>query len=198
MVKVLFWNNRQRRLRAFWRLAIQFGLMLVLFMLASFLPFEGAGKLLENTVPLGLAIIGSIWLAGRLLDRRRLADFGLRFNRDWWIDLCFGLALGAGLQTAVFVVQLAAGWIEVTGTFHVNSPNLTFGTAMATMLFDCICVGTYEELFSRGYQLRNLAEGLRGVLGPKGAVIVSALLSSAVFGLMHLLVLEKGKLPNSM
>lgn len=187
MFKMLFWNNQQRRLRAFWRLVFQFGLMLILFVLASFLPLGGTEKLLKNTIPLGVAMAGSAWLAGRFLDRRRFADFGFRFSRDWWIDFCFGLALGGGLLAVVFFVQLAAGWIAVTGAWQVNSPTLTFGEAMAYALLDCICVGVYEELLSRGYQLKNLAEGLGGTLGSKGSVIVSVLLSSAVFGVLHLL-----------
>ena len=64
MLKMLLWNNQQRRLRAFWRLGLQFGLMIILFMLASFLPFGGADKLLGNTVPLGIAMLASIWVAG--------------------------------------------------------------------------------------------------------------------------------------
>jgi membrane protease YdiL (CAAX protease family) len=187
MIKMLFWNTLQRRLRSLWRLVLQFGLMIVLLVLASFLPLGGEDKLLGNTVPLGIAMVGSVCLAGRFLDRRPFSDFGLRIGRDWWIDLCFGLVLGAGLQMAIFAVQLAAGWIEITATWHVNSPGLSFGAAMAYALIDCILVGFYEELFSRGYQLKNLSEGMRGVLGSRGAVIVSVLLSSAVFGLMHLL-----------
>lgn len=187
MFKMLFWNSQHGRLRAFWRLVFQFGLMLILFLLTSFLPFGGTEKLLRQTVPLGVAMLGSIWLAGRFLDRRRFADFGFRFSRDWWIDFCFGLALGGGLLTAIFFVQLAAGWITVAGSWQVNSSELTFGAAMAYTLIDCICVGICEELFSRGYQLKNLSEGLGGVLGSKGAVIISVLLSSAVFGLLHLL-----------
>jgi hypothetical protein len=89
MFKILFWNRQQRRLRALWRLAFQFGLMLILFLLASFLPFGGTEKLLKQTVPLGVAMLGSVWLAGRFLDRRRFADFGFRFGCDWWIDFCF-------------------------------------------------------------------------------------------------------------
>jgi membrane protease YdiL (CAAX protease family) len=186
MLKTLFWNNRQRRLRAFWRIVFQFVLMIVLFALASILPLVGSDSLLKSTAPLGVATVGSIWLAGRFWDRRRFADFGLRLSRDWWINLCFGLALGAGLQTMIFVVQLAVGWIEIAGTWQVNSLEMTFGVAVAYMLIDCIFVGIYEELFSRGYQLKNLAEGLRGALGSRGTVIVSVLLSSAVFGVLHL------------
>jgi len=187
MFKMLFWNNQQRRLRAFWRLAFQFGLMLVLFVLASVLPFWGTDKLLKQTVPLGAAMVGSVWLAGRFLDRRRFVDFGFHFNRDWWVDFGFGLVLGGGLLTAIFLVQLAAGWITIASMWQMNSPALAFGAAMVYALFDCVCVGIYEELFSRGYQLGNLAEGLSGALGSRGAVVASVLLSSAVFGVLHLL-----------
>ena len=41
-----------------------------------------------------LAALGSLWVAGRLLDRRPFAGFGFRLDRRWWGDLAFGLALG--------------------------------------------------------------------------------------------------------
>jgi membrane protease YdiL (CAAX protease family) len=48
-------------------------------------------------------------------------------------------------------------------------------------------VGIYEELVSRGYQLRNMAEGLNfpGV-SPQRAIILAWVLSSSIFGLLHL------------
>jgi len=183
----LFWNGQQGRVRAFWRLAAQFALMLILFLLLSIPAPDGAGELLSNTLPLGAATIGSIWLAGRFLDRRRFADFGFRFNRDWWIDLAFGLALGAGLLTVIFLTQWAAGWIAVAGGRRENIVAPGFGAAMASALLDCLCVGIYEELFSRGYHLKNLSEGLSGALGARGSAIAAVLISSAVFGLLHLM-----------
>ena len=49
-------------------------------------------------------------------------------------------------------------------------------------------VGIYEELFFRGYQLRNLAEGLNNSWwGAKGALLAAYLISSLVFSLAHLL-----------
>jgi hypothetical protein len=58
--------------------------------------------------------------------------------------------------------------------------------AILSALLAFVAVGFYEELFSRGYQLRNLAEGLNGrLLGARGGLLLAWLLSSLVFGLLH-------------
>ncbi len=133
-----------------------------------------------------VAVLLSVWLAGRLLDRRRFADFGLRFGRNWWIDFGFGLLLGALLMLAVFLIELAAGWVTVKGTLVTDNPNVPFAAAILPPLLLFLAVGFYEELFSRGYQLRNMAEGLNWrVIGPRGAIVIALLFSSAVFGLLH-------------
>jgi membrane protease YdiL (CAAX protease family) len=139
-----------------------------------------------STLSLFAAIVLSVWLAGRFLDRRRFTDFGLHLNQSWWSDFGFGLFLGAFLMLAIFLVELAARWVTVTGTFVTRNPDMNFlaGIVPAVVIF--LAVGFHEELFSRGYQLRNMAEGLNGrLLGPRGAIVVAALLSSAVFGTLH-------------
>jgi uncharacterized protein len=212
----LFWNGEERRLRAFWRLLAQLVLLVTLFVPASVvatgagsalliidgeLTPEEVGRLLADplallghpilSVLLSLAALfafaGSVWLAGALLDRRRFTDFGLRFNRNWWSDFTFGLALGGLLMLLIFLVEWTAGWITVTETFDSGPAAYPFAPAISAALFSYISVGIYEELFSRGYQLKNIAEGLRGVgsLTVRGAVIASLFLSSLVFGVAH-------------
>ena len=132
-----------------------------------------------------IALPASVWLVGRFLDRRRFVDFGLHLDRDWWIDFAFGLALGGVLMTGIFLVELALGWVTVQGTFVSRDADASFLTALLPPLLSFVAVGFYEELFSRGYQLRNLAEGLTGLVGPRGAILLAALLSSLVFGLLH-------------
>jgi hypothetical protein len=133
-----------------------------------------------------VAVVISVWIAGRFLDRRRFADFGFHFNANWWIDLGFGLFLGAALIALVIAIELALGWLSVTGTFVTREPDATFWVAILPPLFNFLAVGIYEELFSRGYHTQNLAEGFNwDWLGPRGAIIVAVVISSAVFGLLH-------------
>ncbi|HOG45824.1 MAG TPA: CPBP family intramembrane metalloprotease [Anaerolineae bacterium] len=208
-----FWNREQRRVRALWRLVAQ-GLLFFVAMvvpcavagivlgpvliarsggalaadpaaLAQALVSHPLFSVLNRIVPL-LAVFGSVWLAGRFLDRRRFADFGFHLGRGWWLDLAFGLGLGAVLMAGIFAVELAAGWVRITGTLQPRLAGQAFLPGILLALAGFVGVGIYEELLSRGYQLRNMAEGLNGrLLGTRGAVLVAWLVSSSVFGLLH-------------
>lgn len=212
MIKKLFWNGEERRLRALLRIVIQtvFVFVLVIPLTLGASALAGyilatlgeipADRFLELLVSQGavnhplsnaiigigtlVAITGSVWLGGRFLDRRWFANFGLHVNRDWWIDLGFGLVLGAALMSIIFIVELAAGWVTVTGTFQTPSASLPFGAAVLLQLVLFLCVGFYEELLSRGYHLKNLAEGMQP-LGKRMAILLSLLISAAVFGVAH-------------
>ncbi|MBN1813260.1 MAG: CPBP family intramembrane metalloprotease [Anaerolineae bacterium] len=222
MVKTIlsiFWNGKQRRPRAFWRLGLHIVFMIILALVFLVIPIIAVtilvttlreADLIPATFPgsiepvmvdllsIGaelLIVVGAAWLASLFPDRRRFADFGVHLRPAWWIDLGFGLALGAVLMGLIFAVEAGAGWITVTGTmqgpsydlpFEVSLPALSFGVAILSALLRFVGVGISEEFLSRGYHLKNLAEGLNfRPIGPKGAVIVATLLSSSVFGVLH-------------
>ncbi len=216
-IGTIFWNQQEKRLRAFWRLLGQIILLILVtlplqlvttFIAMGYLmssedlpPAEAADPLLlqeyiaqspflllvSSLVTLG-AIILSVWLAGKLLDKRPFYDFGLRLTRNWWIDFGFGLFLGVLLVSLIFLVQLAAGWISVTGTMVTSEPGTGFLAAILVPLVTFLAVGIQEELFSRGYQLKNLAEGFNGsTVSPNTAILLATLLSSVVFGVLHIL-----------
>jgi membrane protease YdiL (CAAX protease family) len=200
-----FFDESTGRLRAPWRLLLQYlayrvVLVPLLFSLlvATWLLLGGqrtAGGLAASGSPALPVISGaagligallSVWLAGRFLDRRPFADFGFHLNGGWWLDLLFGMVLGALLMTAVFLAELGLGWVTVTGAFESLVPGAPFWLAMLVPATLFLCVGFYEELISRGYQLRSAAEGLNlpGV-GARNAVLLAWVLSSAFFGYLH-------------
>ena len=198
----------RRRLRAFWRilaflalfgvLANVLGSVVILVWAAASgsleAPVSGIGQDIGGSALLVVTGISSLpavfialWIVGKLLDRRPLKDFGFRLNGGWFLDLGFGLALGAGLMAAIFLVQLSAGWVTVAGTFETIRPGASFGTALLAPVVTFLCVGIYEEALSRGYLLRNIAEGLNlPGLGPRGGILVAWIASSMVFGALHL------------
>lgn len=195
-MKSVFWNARERRLRAGWRLLLQAALAVALAVLPIVLIAEpltiahkaGAFLPLLNKVaydrvvniiigPLLTAmLVLSVWLAARYLDRRpSLADFGVRFDAQWWRLLAAGFFLGALLMTLVFAVERTSHSLVVVGMWRSVVPlSLAFGFTITKV----ICVGIYEELITRGYQLTNLRESI----GAPAAVIVT----SAIFALLHL------------
>jgi uncharacterized protein len=196
-----------RRIRALWRLLGQFVVFVVATALFSSLLalawfFVRRGELTPGgptgTAPnfpallfigsLGsvLGVFLSVWLAGRYLDRRPFADFGFHLSGGWWLDLLFGLALGALLMTFVFLIELGSGWVKITGAFETARPGTPFALAILLPAGLLVCVGVYEETLSRGYQLRNAAEGLNyPALGPCGAILLAWILSSIFFGALH-------------
>lgn len=207
-----FWNPNEHRLRSFWRLVLQLVLLLIIAIVLTI----GVIALAASTlVPRGLSvadlsfqeelirlitqdpffdaltriatflgIVASVVIAGWLLDRRSFVDYGFRFSRRWWLDFAFGLALGAALMLGIFLIELVLGWVTITG-FFVSADNFAIGILIYVGAF--IGVSIQEELFSRGYQLRNIAEGMNGrFIGPRAALVIGYVGSSIVFGLLHM------------
>jgi uncharacterized protein len=199
-----FWNSGERRIRALWRLILQVVLMFILQTIAggvlliispqaiqaladpTHLP-QGPLLAILSTLATFIAIILSVWFAGKWLDHRSFREFGLHLNHQWWSDLLFGLALGAVLMAFIFLVELAFGWVTISRTLQSSSPGQSFISVAIYGLFFFLVVGIQEELMFRGYLLRNLAEGLNlPWLTPQSALILGYLISAMVFGVLHI------------
>jgi uncharacterized protein len=204
----LFLDRSTGRLRALWRLGIQFWAYWVLVQLifslvvVAWLLVESGGRMpsggLDTLVvpdspalPLVSSVVGlvvailTVWLAGRFLDKRPLSAFGFRLGAGWWLDLFFGMVLGALLMSAVFLVELGLGWVEVTGSFETQG-GAPFVISMLFPAAAFVCVGVSEETVFRGYQLKNASEGLNyPSLGPRGAILLAWVLSSVFFAVLH-------------
>jgi len=186
-IKRIFWNSKEHRIPAFWRLLIQVGIALTIVLGISAI-FQSVGRYAWiNTLVVFAAMTLSVWITGRFIDRRRFVYFGFDIDADWWIDFFFGLVLGLLLMTGIFVTEYLLDWITIEGTFTRAVPGQPLFLAFFLALVTYICVGFYEELVFRGYQVRNVAEGLNTPrIGPYGALISAWLLTSIFFGMAHL------------
>jgi len=209
-IRKFLWNDRTRRLRAPWRFLLWLAVLVVLALLAQLLialvRSPSAAPLLVLVTP-GLppdqalfavltvvylvlqlvVMVGSVYVAGRFLDRRQFRDFGLNVDRRWWVDLGFGLALGAVLMTGIFLFELFVGWIAVRDVFFIARAGSPFWPWFLWGLVSFVAVGIYEELLFRGYLITNIAEGLTwfGRVGAAGAVVLAVLVTSVFFGVAH-------------
>ncbi|MDY6846274.1 MAG: type II CAAX endopeptidase family protein [Chloroflexota bacterium] len=189
----IFWNWKERRFRMIWRLVIYsiiysiilFALMLLFSTLIGFSNFANWTSLLALVTL--LAVLVATLIAGKWVDRRSIADFGLHLTKAWWKDFAFGLGLGAFLMGIIFLAAWLTGNLRITGTFQKTMSNTPFYLEFIDAILFFIYVGFYEELISRGYLLINLAEGLKFSWMRKKWALLSALgISSLIFGLLHI------------
>jgi membrane protease YdiL (CAAX protease family) len=137
-----------------------------------------------------LLILGFVGLAfmliARWVDRRPWRDYGFHVSRGWWFDFAFGLILGTLLMGIIFGVEYLAGWLSVTGLLENDQPDLGFWQLWLAGFCGYLLVGVREELFARGYLIRNVAEGLKGRrISFKAVVVLAYLLTSLFFGVLH-------------
>jgi membrane protease YdiL (CAAX protease family) len=194
----IFWDRELRRLRLLFRLVLYIAIILLGFFGFSLLVgMTGAYALFNSRIAIGLMEIGlallAVWAAGRVLDHRAFAEFGFRFDRNWLRDLAFGLALGAFLMAAIFLVEWALGWIHIRGLFGTNTAlsslptRADFWNQFGQSLIFYTLAAAAEELFFRAYPFINLREGLHNKRISKGqAAWLAAILTSVMFGLAHL------------
>lgn len=205
-VVVALWNSRTQRPRLPWRLVAVFVVLALLGVVitavspmlrapletvfALAIPRAQASATTRNVLFVAsqlLTYIGAVYLAGRFVDRRWFPDFGLHLDRDWWLNLGFGLALGAGLMSGIFAIELALGWVDVTNTFHIDQSGFAFWPWFGWILVTFVGIGVTEELLARGYLIKNLSEGLTWFdrIGPTGAVALAILGSALLFAGGH-------------
>jgi len=203
-----FWNAEEHRLRAVPRILVfllVWGLLalgMVLVMSDFLTPLVPKDSILQTPVgqdsflfaalinPLGplVASVLGLLVAARILDRRPVSEYGFHFNGQWFADLGAGLLIGIFLMAAIFFVELMTGMIQVTGVLQSNENAVSFGPGLLVGVITYLCVGIYEEMFTRGNPLRNLAEGFNWKrLGPGTALTLGYIGSSILFGFLHIL-----------
>lgn len=185
----IFWNPAEQRLRAGWRILLHLFFYVVVVTLGRDAISKGLGgtsvAVIAATVFFVASGVGLAWVMSRRVDRRSFAQYGLPLDGGWWTDLAFGLVLGALLMTGVFYSLKAAGWVVVAGP-GATTTGLPIALAFALRVIFFTGVAFNEELTFRGYQFKNLAEGLSGGrTGALGAIVLAFVCSSALFGAVH-------------
>jgi membrane protease YdiL (CAAX protease family) len=193
LARVLF-SPDERRLRAAWRLLLHTALVSLLLLaftlpvavLASILSGPIAASSASYSPPLLLtsslaslaAIALATWIARRALDRRSFLSLGLRLDRHTLPDLVLGFLIAGPTIGLIFLFEWLMGWVRVDGWAWQGGAWLSTLIGLLSALVLWISVGIQEEVWSRGYHLQNLADGLNLPWG--------LFLSSAIFGGLHL------------
>lgn len=192
-LREIFLSPGESRLRSGWRLLLHGLLTAILVLLfgavlsvigaaLGIVDFTGMDPDSLDSPYLLLAPLAAItlatWLARRHLDRRSFQSLGLVVDQHAVTDLLLGMLMPAGLFALVFFVEMAFGWLQVTGTAFESSSLAQVLGHLIQGLVVFIIVGYQEELLSRGYQLQNLAPSL--------GLPLATFISSGVFALMHI------------
>jgi uncharacterized protein len=182
-VRNIFVNPAEHRLRSGWRVLLQFILLLLLtsllasllFVISSFSP--ALGVLSDFTFVGFLGTTLSILIARRWLDRKSVGSLGLHLNAMVAKDVVAGILIAGIMMAAIFAAEWGLGWLVFIG-FNQSADGFDLFMGLGYWALAFILVGFYEELLSRGYMLQNLEDGV----GTAWAVLIS----SAIFGLLHL------------
>jgi membrane protease YdiL (CAAX protease family) len=117
------------------------------------------------------------YLFRRFLDKDTMVNLGFDKEPGWWKEILGGLGLGYLLMAFIFLLEWAAGWLQVYGfAWQVQSSSTTILTLIGYVII--LGLGAFwEELSFRGYILQNL--------NVDWAAIVALVASSILFGLFH-------------
>lgn len=173
------------RIRAGWRLLMQLVLALLLYIPLSLIASQFGGQNMQ-IIAFGMAVTLSVWIAGLAFDKRPIKDFGLRVDAQWWRDCLTGFLMATLVMSLIVLFQWLMGWIEFTGFGWNRSSQRNFVALLGGYVLTMAVVGFYEELWSRGYQLRNLTEGFYNGENRNAAGIIAIVISSLAFGFLHI------------
>lgn len=184
MIKNIFINHIEHRLRAGWRIFLFF---IILFGIAKALQFTidnlfgglPEDKTLRFFYSILIAAIAgttAVIIARRYLDKKTILSFGLKLDGLAIKDWLFGFLLSFVMAGLVFLILLLFGLLEFES---VNPDIFTLKFLWNFLLMFvtfCILVAWWEELVFRGYLLQNMISGM----GKTWAVIISCILYGAV------------------
>jgi membrane protease YdiL (CAAX protease family) len=188
MKKQLFWNDAELRLRAGWRILIQVMMISFPLMILGGFGLYSNGNLAIKMTATALPItLFSIWILGKLIDKRAYSDYGIQLKqKKWWSDYGFGWLAGFLAASCFTGMLIFFGWADIVFSGKLAADPASFVIALLISLLAYAGVGIFEELL-RTYQIRNITEGLAGTqIGTTGAMIFAVLLAGVWSVIMHI------------
>ena len=154
--KKVFISSDERRLRAGWRILVEFLLFIVFASTAYFVIFpklpEGLYYDLVAELVRLLVITIPIYLARRLLDRRTFLSLGLTWNSKAIRDLLAGFLIGGISLTMIFIFEWAMGWLRVKGfAWQEKSWSIILVGVIATLVI--FAMNAWSEEFAGAWLL---------------------------------------------
>ena len=183
----IFLSPDEPRLRAGWRLLIQTIIMLFLIACVGFPtglliylpenPLSDQQLMLFSQGISFIAILISVFLTRRYLDKRSISSLGLKLSNKTVLDLMAGFLIAFLSLAFLYFMEILFGWAKFNSfAWEIQTPfSVLSETVLSVIIF--ILVGWNEELLSRGYHLQTLASGMNLPLGLIG--------SSLIFGILH-------------
>jgi|GEM_PF-1502128 len=153
------------------------------FILQLLDPASGKNKIIDlvtftiNYSDMAVVAILGAYISLRLFDNKRLRDIGLGLKKEAIKELFTGLFIGIILTGLIFIIELAFGWIRITGYAGELAGSYNFLFLYKSIIM-YIGVALMEEIFTRGYIMHQLD----AFKGKKAAIAIS----SVLFGLLHL------------
>lgn len=121
-----------------------------------------------------VAMLLTVIILLRGLEGKQFKDIGFISIKNDVKGLIWGLLLGAGTMTIIFIFLLASGNIQLKES--LLKPNLTASTLWGIALY--VIVALNEEIMCRGY--------IQTTLNQMGRPWLSAVITSALFSVLHL------------
>lgn len=119
-----------------------------------------------------------------IIEKTSLAKIGLIFQASLFKSILFGYGLGVLSMLLIYGLELVAGWLKLNNR-EDSTPNLWLNLPL--LLFVSFFIASIEELIFRGIFVNFLLEDFN--------IWLSAIISSFIFALLHLIWEQKNTFP---
>lgn len=132
----------------------------------------------------GAVVAVGLVLWARLLDRRRVSEYGLHLRRDWLLDAAVGFGAVLVGFAAWLSIGAALGWLTVDAA--ASRPGLPPVAGLAALVVAYLVNAWVQETVFVGVTVTNAAEGLASRdVAPSRAVLGAWVVAVILFAAKH-------------